>query len=393
MNQLQSGRIYAILFGKNKGAYTVLHYLDNAATTQVLPAAAAAAAAAMTETFGNPSSLHGAGQRAEALVRSARETAAEALGCEPACVIFNSGGTEGDNTAILGAARRLYHAGRHIITTAAEHPAVLQPIAALEQEGFSVTRLPTGPDGVIRLRDLEDALRPDTILVSVMHVNNETGAVMPIREIAALLKRRKSRALFHSDGVQAFMKLPVNVERLGVDLYSVSGHKVHAPKGIGALYIRKGVRIPPLIRGGGQENGMRSGTESVPLIAAFAEALRAAPPVAARTVSALRHRLTDGLRAVHDARVYFPDALPCIVSLSLPGRRAEVIMRILEGRGVYVSTGSACAKGKRSYVLEAAGLAPEVIDGSLRVSLSHTNTPEDIDALLAGLTEAAAHLR
>ena len=392
MYRLQSGRIYAILFGKNKGAYTVLHYLDNAATTQVLPAAAAAAAAAMTETFGNPSSLHGAGQRAEALVRSARETLAEGLGCEPACVTFTSGGTEGDNTAILGAARKLHHAGRHIITTAAEHPAVLQPVAALEQEGFSVTRLPTGPDGVIRLQDLEDALRPDTILVSVMHVNNETGAVMPIREIAALLKRRKSRALFHSDGVQAFMKLPVNVERLGVDLYSVSGHKVHAPKGIGALYIRKGVRIPPLIRGGGQENGMRSGTESVPLIAAFAEALRAAPPDAAQTVAGLRQRLISGLSAVPDARVNFPDALPCIVSLSLPGRRAEVIMRILEGQGVYVSTGSACAKGKRSYVLEAAGLAQEVIDGSLRVSLSHTNTPEDIDALLAGLAEAAARL-
>ena len=369
-----------------------MHYLDNAATTQVFPAAAETAAAAMTQSYGNPSSLHGAGMTAEALVRAAREEAARALGWSPDCVTFTSGGTEGDNTAIFGAARKLRHAGRHIITTAVEHPAVLRPLEALEREGYAVTRLPVGSDGVIRLEDLDAALRPDTILVSVMHVNNETGAVMPIREIAALLKRRKSRALFHSDGVQAFMKLPVNVERLGVDFYTVSGHKVHAPKGIGALYIRKGVRIPPLIHGGGQENGMRSGTESVPLIAAFGEALRAAPADSAKTVAALRQRLLDGLTAVPAVRVNFPDSLPCIVSLSLPGRRAEVAMRILESRGVYVSTGSACAKGHRSYVLEAAGLPADVIDGSLRVSLSALNTPEDIDALLAGLAEAAERL-
>ena len=207
-----------------------MHYLDNAATTQVFPAAAEAAAAAMTQSYGNPSSLHGAGMKAEALVRAAREETARALGCAPDCVTFTSGGTEGDNTAIFGAARKLRHAGRHIITTAVEHPAVLRPLEALEREGYAVTRLPVGSDGVIRLEDLDAALRPDTILVSVMHVNNETGAVMPIREIAALLKRRKSRALFHSDGVQAFMKLPVNVERLGVDFYTVSGTRSTRPR-------------------------------------------------------------------------------------------------------------------------------------------------------------------
>lgn len=370
----------------------ILHYLDNAATTQVCPSAAAAAMAAMTEDFGNPSSLHGLGMRAEALVREARGETARALGCTPDCVIFTSGGSESDNTAVLGAARRLRRQGRHILTTAVEHPAVLRCMDALEAEGFEVTRLPTDASGVIRLSELEDALRPDTVLVSVMHVNNETGAVMPLREIAAVLRRRKSRALFHSDGVQAFMKLPLSVERLGVDLYSVSGHKVHAPKGVGALYIRRGVRIPPLICGGGQENGLRSGTESVPLIAAFGAALKSAPADAARTVAALRTRLTEGLAQLPGARVNFPDSLPCVVSLSLPGRRAEVVMRILEGRGVYVSTGSACAKGRRSYVLEAAGLPPDVIDGSLRASLSYTNTPEDIDALLEGLRDAAARL-
>lgn len=370
-----------------------LHYLDNAATTKVTPAAAAAALNAMTECYGNPSSLHEAGMRAEALVRESRETIAAALGCAPDCIVFTSGGTEGDNTAIFGAARKLFRQGKHIITTAVEHPAVREPLAALAREGYEVTELRPGPDGAIRIADLEAALREDTILVSVMHVNNETGAVMPVREIAGVLRRKKSRALFHSDGVQAFMKLPVQVEKLGVDFYAVSGHKVHAPKGIGALYIRKGVRIPPLICGGGQENGLRSGTESVPLIAAFAEAVREAPADADRTVSALRDRLLAGLPAIPDARVNFPDASPYVISLSLPGRRAEVVMRILESRGVIVSTGSACAKGHRSYVLEACGLPPDVIDGALRISLSADTTPDDIDALLDGLADAAVRLR
>ncbi len=346
----------------------------------------------MTEEFGNPSSLYGAGMRAEALVRTARAQTAQALGCAPECVTFTSGGSEGDNTAIFGAVRRLYRSGRHIITTAVEHPAVLRCMDVLESAGFTVTRLPTDSSGTIRMTDFEAALRPDTILVSVMHVNNETGAVMPLREIAAVLRRTKSRALFHSDGVQAFMKLPISAERLGVDFYSVSGHKVHAPKGVGALYIRKGVRIPPMICGGGQENGLRSGTENVPGIAALGAAVSSFPPDAAAAVRALRERTVQGLSAIPGARVNFPSSLPCVLSLSLPGLRAEVVMRILEEHGVCVSTGSACAKGHRSYVLESAGLPPEVIDGTLRVSFSHTNTPGDVDALLEGLADAVSRL-
>lgn len=365
-----------------------MHYLDNSATTRVTADAADAAYRAMREGYGNPSSLYAAGISAERLVRESRETVAQALGCEAACVIFTSGGTEGNCTAILGAAWKLRHQGKHIITTAVEHPAVLEPIARLKTEGYEVTYLKPGRDGTISPDDFEQALREDTILCAVMHVNNETGAVMPIRTLTGILQRRKSRALFHCDGVQAFMRVPLRVESLGVDFYTVSGHKVHAPKGIGALYIRRGVRIPPLLPGGGQESGMRSGTENVPGIAAFAAALRN-PPRA--DIPALRQRLLEGL--IPTMRVNFPDALPQILSLSLPGYRSEVVMRILESRGVYVSTGSACAKGKRSYVLEACGLTPDVIDGTLRVSLSGDNTPEDIDALLEGLREAADRLR
>ena len=370
-----------------------MHYLDNASTTQVLPSAATAALAAMCETFGNPSSLHTAGLSAAALVKTARAQVADALGCASERVFFTAGGTEGDNTAIFGAVRKQYHAGKHIITTAVEHPAVANAVTQLEREGFSVTRVAPHADGRIYTADVEAALRDDTILVSVMHVNNETGAVMPIKEISEMLKRRRSRALFHCDGVQAFMKLPARVESLGVDFYAVSGHKVHAPKGIGALYIRQGVRIPPHIVGGGQESGMRSGTESVPLIAAFGEAIAQTPKDAGKRIAALRAHLMERLETMPYVRVNYPDSLPCVISLSLPVKRAEVAMRILSDREVYVSNGSACSKGKRSTVLEACLLPPSVIDGTLRVSLSWTNTTEDMDALAEGLQAAYERLK
>lgn len=367
-----------------------LHYLDNAATTQVIRPAADAAVHAMCEVFGNPSSLHEEGARAKELVKTARSQVAGALGCKPEQIIFTSGGSEGDNTAIFGAARKCRHQGKHIITTTVEHPAVAKAIGVLEHEGYSVTRIAPQSDGRILVSDVEAALRSDTILVSIMHVNNETGAVMPIREIADMLKRRQSRALFHCDGVQAFMKVPGRVDALGVDFYAVSGHKVHAPKGIGALYIRQGVKIPAHIVGGGQENDMRSGTESVPLMAAFGEAVANTPKDASETILALRNHLLERLADMPYVRVNFPDALPCVISLSLPGLKAENVLNVLDSREIYVSTGSACAKGTRSKVLEACGLPIPIIDSSLRISLSWTNTLDDIGALADGLAAAYA---
>ena len=247
-------------------------YLDHAATTRVRPEAAQAALAAMTEGYGNPSSLHHLGRQAAAALEEHRAAVARALGCQPGEVYFTSCGTEGDNWAVHIAAHLGRHRGRHIITTAVEHAAILEPCKALEQQGYEVTYLLPDADGCVRIADLEAALREDTVLVSMMLVNNETGAIQPVRDAAAVLKRRKSRALLHCDAVQGFLKLPFTAPGLGVDLLTVSGHKIGALKGSGALYVRSGVKAPPLLRGGGQERGLRSGTEATPQIAALAAA-------------------------------------------------------------------------------------------------------------------------
>ena len=376
-----------------------MHYLDNVATTQVKDSCVRIAADMMTQTFGNPSSLHAMGIAAERALSKARSQVAAAIGADARRIIFTSCGTESDNTAVFCTAKRFVKRGKHIITTAAEHPAVRNPVQALENEGFSVTVLPTDQNGLIRMADLEAALRPDTILVSVMLVNNETGAIMPVSQIKKLLTRKKSQALLHTDAVQALGKLPINVNTLGVDLMSLSGHKIHAPKGIGALYIRQGLTLPPYLHGGGQESGLRSGTESLPLIAAFGEACRMIAedlPAMRRQASELKTYLLERLTAeVPAAVVNFPnDAshIPNIASISLPGAKSEVMMRILEGHEVYVSSGSACSKGKKSAVLTACGLPDDVIDGTIRVSFTDTNTKEDIDALIEGLKECDKRL-
>lgn len=363
-------------------------YLDNSATTRVCKAAADKALYMMTECYGNPSSLHSKGFAAEREMAAARESIAERLGAQPGEIYFTSGGTESDNLAILGAAHAKRRSGSRIVTTAIEHPAVLNTMAQLEKEGFEVVYVQPEADGNIPAEKFAAAIDAKTILVSVMAVNNETGAVLPLKEIAGIIKRRRSPALFHTDAVQAFCKQPLSMKKLGVDLISVSGHKVHAPKGVGALAVRSGVRILPHSFGGGQERGLRPGTEGVPQICAFGAAARAMPAEreAEETVRAVRNHLLERLAEMSEVTLNSPEnAVPYIVNLSAGRVRAETMLHFLAERGIYVSSGSACGKAKPSHVLAAMGLAKDRIETSLRVSLSAENTREEIDAFADAL--------
>ena len=369
-------------------------YLDNSATTRPCPAAVAAVTAALETAWGNPSAVHALGMDAAHLLRDAREAVAAKLGAEPERVFFTSGGTEADNWAIFSAAERLGKRGRHIVTTAVEHHAVLHPMKKLEQRGFEVTYLQPDETGVVSAAALAAALRKDTILVSVMMVNNESGAVMPIREMLRATRRLAPIALFHTDAVQGFLKVPFQAKSLGADLISISSHKIHGPKGCGALYIRKGLSLPPYLHGGGQEQNYRSGTEGVPAIAGFGAACRAADPqteIAAMT--AVRDYGREVLQTVPGLVLSGAQTAPHILSLALPGLRSQGIINCLQDRGIYVSAGSACAKGHRSHVLEAMGLPAAVIDGSIRVSLSAENTKADMDALRDALLYAKQTLK
>lgn len=363
-------------------------YLDNSATTRVCKAAADKALYMMTECYGNPSSLHSKGFAAEREMAAARESIAERLGAQPGEIYFTSGGTESDNLAVLGAAHAKRRSGSRIVTTAIEHPAVLNTMAQLEKEGFEVVYVQPEADGNIPAEKFAAAIDAKTILVSVMAVNNETGAVLPLKEIAGIIKRRRSPALFHTDAVQAFCKQPLSMKKLGVDLISVSGHKVHAPKGVGALAVRSGVRILPHSFGGGQERGLRPGTEGVPQICAFGAAARAMPAEreAEETVRAVRNHLLERLAEMPEVTLNSPEnAVPYIVNLSAGRVRAETMLHFLAERGIYVSSGSACGKAKPSHVLAAMGLVKDRIETSLRVSLSAENTREEIDAFADAL--------
>ena len=368
-----------------------MHYLDNAATTQVCPEAAAAALRAMTEQFGNPSSTHTVGREARKLLDSSRASVALALGCMPEELVFTSCGSESDNWALLSGAEAMRRKGKHIISSVAEHDAIRKSLDVLEERGFEVTRLKPDRSGSVPPEAVKEALREDTILVSLMLVNNETGAVTDIPAVSALLREAGSGALLHTDAVQAFLKIPFTPKSLGVDLISISGHKIHAPKGIGALFVRKGLRLKPLIVGGGQEDSRRAGTEALPQIAAFAAACEAARPNLkenAVQMRAQREEILTRLRAEIPELQSFGGDAPHILSISLPGFRSEVLMNFLEAREVYVSKSSACKKGGRSHVLEAMGLSARTIDGALRIGLSRFTTQEDIDALTEGLTAA-----
>ena len=366
-------------------------YLDNAATTRPCAEAVAAVNDALTARWGNPSAVHRLGIEAARLLRTARQDVAEAMGAETERVFFTSGGTEADNWAIFSAAERLGKRGRHIVTTAVEHHAVRHPMQKLEQQGFSVTYLQPDAEGRVSLEALQAALRPDTILVSIMMVNNESGAVMPIERMARLTHRVCPNALFHTDAVQGFFKVPFRARTLGADLITISGHKIHAPKGIGALYIRSGLKLPPYIHGGGQERGIRAGTEPTPQIAAFgvaAEIGSAKMAEATKTMAELRTHAISRLTAEVEGVTVIGGGAPHILSISLPGYRSEVLMNFLEAREIYTSKSSACKKGGRSHVLEAIGLPSNVIDGALRISFSRYTTREDIDALCDALRDA-----
>ena len=366
-------------------------YLDNSATTPLCETAKQWMLTAMDAVWGNPSSLHEKGFEAEALREKARCAVADALQCDPRRLTFTSGGTEANNLAVFGAAAAGKRKGNRVVVSAVEHPSVLQAAKQLGEQGFDVVLLPVDRFGVVPISALEDAINEKTILVSLMHTNNELGALEPIGAVPALIKRKNAPALFHVDAVQAFCKLDFSPRTLGADMISVSGHKIHAPKGVGALYIRSGLRLKPLLVGGAQEDGRRAGTEAMPQIAAFGEAARIARAGLAENaahMAALKARTLERLRAeIPELRWIETDA-PHILNLSLPGWRSEVLMNFLEAREIYVSRSSACKKGARSHVLEAIGMDTRYIDGALRIGFCRDNSEEDVDALCAALAEA-----
>ena len=367
------------------------HYLDNSATTRVCPEAAQAALRAMTEVYGNPSSTHTKGREAKAVLDNARKQLAAALDCAPGEVYFTSCGSEGDNWAIINGAESMRRKGLHIISSEVEHDAVRKSMDELKRRGFEVTMMKPESDGSISPEAVAAALRPDTVLVSLMMVNNETGAVTDIAAVAKALKKAKSIALLHTDAVQGFMKVPFSAKRLGADIITVSGHKIHAPKGIGALYIKTGVKIKPYIIGGAQESGLRAGTEAMPQIAAFGKACelaKASMNDATERMAQLRQYAAGRIVAEMPEAVIIGGGAPHILSVSLPGWRSEVLMNFLEARSVFVSRSSACKKGGRSHVLEAMGLPAEVIDGAVRISLSRYTTKDELDELCSALKDA-----
>ena len=366
-------------------------YLDNSATTKPCTQAVEAMTKSLTEGWGNPSALYSFGIDAAHALRTARHQVAAAMGAEPDRVYFTSGGTEADNWAIYGTIKRLGKRGKHIITTAIEHHAILNCMKDLEAQGFEVTYLQPDSLGRVTLDTLKAALRKDTILVSVMMINNEVGSVMPIAQMAKLTHKLAPNAIFHTDAVQGFLKTPFAAKTLGADLISVSSHKVHGPKGVGALYISPRLKsFPPLLLGGGQEGNYRSGTEGTPAIMGFAAAC-AAVSATFREDSArekqLLEELTTNLSALEGININGAHEAPHILSLSIPGVPTQNTINILQDHGICVSAGSACAKGHRSHVLQAMKLSDRAMDGSFRLSLCRDTTAEELDTLFRVLRD------
>ncbi len=361
-------------------------YLDNSATTKPCREAVDAMLRCLTDTWGNPSALYGFGIDAAHDLRTARSQVAAAMGAETDRVFFTSGGTEADNWAIFGCAKRFGKKNKHIITTAIEHPAVLNCMKELEIQGFEVTYLQPDAEGRITADALRSSLRKDTFLVSVMMVNNEVGSVMPIAQMGKLTHKLAPDAIFHTDAVQGFMKIPFQAKTLGADLITVSSHKVHGPKGVGALYISPRLKsFPPMIHGGGQENSYRSGTEATPAIFGFGAACAALSPTLKSDIAAEKVLLDDlvtSLAEIDGVKINGCHEAPHILNLGIPGVPTQNTINILQEYGICVSAGSACAKGHRSHVLTAMKLSPEVIDGSFRVSLCKDTTKEELEQLV-----------
>ena len=376
-------------------------YLDNSATTACFEDAAQLMHRILCEDYGNPSSLHHKGVEAEAYLRYANETFAKILKVNEKEIFFTSGGTESDNIALVGAAMANHRTGRHLITTKIEHPAVLQPMSYLENQGFEVTYLSVDRQGKISLEELEQAVRSDTILVSVMYTNNEIGSVQPIAEAGALIKRKNPQTLFHVDAVQGFGKTRIYPGKMHIDMLSASGHKIHGPKGVGLLYVRDGAKVSPIMYGGGQQRGLRSGTENLPGIAGFAKAAELVYQDLEQDVDrmyGLRAKLTDGIKTIPDVVINGcpgSEGAPHIVSASFRGVRSEVLLHALEERGIYVSAGSACAahKPQPSATLRAIGVEKELLEATIRFSLSGFTTEEEIAYTCQNLEEMVQNLR
>ena len=376
-------------------------YLDNSATTACFEDAAQLMHRILCEDYGNPSSLHHKGVEAEAYLRYANETFAKILKVNEKEIFFTSGGTESDNIALVGAAMANHRTGRHLITTKIEHPAVLQPMSYLENQGFEVTYLSVDRQGKISLEELEQAVRSDTILVSVMYTNNEIGSVQPIAEAGALIKRKNPQTLFHVDAVQGFGKTRIYPGKMHIDMLSASGHKIHGPKGVGLLYVRDGAKVSPTMYGGGQQRGLRSGTENLPGIAGFAKAAELVYQDLEQDVDrmyGLRAKLTDGIKTIPDVVINGcpgSEGAPHIVSASFRGVRSEVLLHALEERGIYVSAGSACAahKPQPSATLRAIGVEKELLEATIRFSLSGFTTEEEIAYTCQNLEEMVPNLR
>lgn len=370
-------------------------YLDNSATTKPCERAKKRLNEALDVLWGNPSSLHEKGLEAQLLLEEARTKTAKKLSAKESEIYFTSGGTESNNIAVFGAAHTGKRKGKKVVVSSVEHPSVSRAFDELEKEGFEVVRLPVDRFGVVSPSSIFSAVDEETVLVSLMAVNNELGSIEPIGEVSKIIKEKNSPAIFHVDAVQAFGKIPLNVKKLGVDLMSVSGHKIHAVKGVGALFVRDGVRLSPHVFGGGQEKNLRPGTEPMPAVAAFLGAVeeldeKKSLPV----VTALRDEFVSKLRTLDGLVVNSADdALPYIVNVSLLHLPSEAVLNFLSSKGVFVSSGSACAKGHQSPVLTAAGLEKTRVESSLRISLSRFSTKEELDFCFEKIGEALGTIR
>ena len=372
-------------------------YLDNAATTKPCGEAVSAAVDAMTENYGNPSSLHRAGLDAQLAVDKARKAIAASIGADSSEIYFTSGATESNNLALRGISAAYGRKRRKIVISSVEHASVDETASALEKNGFEIVRISPRDDGRFYADDFISACDENTCLVSMMLVNNETGYIMPVRETFMAVKRSFPEVITHCDCVQGYMKLPIKAASLGADLISLSAHKIHGVKGVGAIYIKKGVRVIPIVTGGKQEKGIRSGTESVPLIAAFGAAVdKFRPTIAERyeRVSQLKAHLLEKIGGIENVAVNSPsDGSPYVINISAVGKRSEIMLHFLESKGIYVSSGSACSKGQQSGVLGEFGISGKRADGAVRISITAQTTEEELDEFAEALAEGMTKIR